>query len=158
MYQKNMLKIIGLSILLSSCATTKKSISLGIATGAASGALMGSTMNSDHGKGAMTGLAIGALVGGIAAYFIDDGLEKRDQETRRDTLFNLEKNGVFGSGSIQSSQAPSNFPYGLSSPVVDEQFMDTHVEDGTKLIEGHRIWTIEEGSRWNPQTPNRKSK
>ena len=142
--------------LIFSCATTKKSIALGLLAGAGSGAIMGSTMYHDHDKGAITGLAIGAIVGGIAAYFIDDGLEKRDQETRRDTLFNLEKHGVFGETSSQGYPALGNFPYGLTAPVVDEQFIDTHVEDGTKLIEGHRTWSIQEGSKWNPKPSGHK--
>ena len=140
-----------LLLLFYSCASTKKSITLGIATGAGVGGILGSTLSKDHDKGAMTGLAIGAIIGGIASYFIDDELKNRDQETRKDTLFNLEKHGVFGKVPTTSSQMDGPFPYGLSSPVVDEDFIDTHVEDGTKLIEGHRIWQIQEGSKWSPK-------
>jgi len=146
------------SVLLSSCATTKKSITLGLATGAGAGAILGSTMSSDHDKGAMTGLAVGAVIGAIAAYFIDDGLQKRDQDTRKDTLFNLEKHGVFGGSSQSNYSHQGDFPYGLTAPVVDEQYIDTHVEDNTKLIEGHKIWTIQDGAQWNLQTPKKKSK
>jgi hypothetical protein len=143
---------------LQSCATTKRSIILGLASGAGAGAVIGAASSNDHDKGAVTGLAIGAVVGAIAAYFIDDGLQKRDQDTRKDTLFNLEKHGVFG-GSPQENYSPQgNFPYGLTAPVVDEQYIDTHVEENTKLIEGHRIWTIQDGAQWNLQTPKRKSK
>ncbi len=84
------------SLLSSSCSTTRQSIALGLATGAASGAAIGSLSSSHHNQGAMTGLAVGALLGGIASYFIHGGLQDRDKETRKDTLFNLEKHGVFG--------------------------------------------------------------
>jgi len=139
-------------LVLSSCATTKKSITLGLVAGAGSGAILGSTLSKDHDKGAMTGLAIGAVVGAIASYFIDHSLQKRDQDTRRDTLFNLEKHGVFGETNFKSQNSNGNFPYGLSSPVVNEEFIETHVEDDTRLIEGHRIWSIQEGSKWNPNS------
>jgi hypothetical protein len=52
--------------------------------------------NRDHSNGALVGLGIGALVGGLASYFIHGSLTDRDNETRKDTLFNLEKHGVFG--------------------------------------------------------------
>lgn len=87
------------TLLLTSCSTTRKSIALGITTGAATGAGLGSAMSHDK-QGTLTGLAIGAVVGGIASYLIDQGLEKRDQETRQQTLFNLEKYGVFGDSEI----------------------------------------------------------
>jgi hypothetical protein len=156
MLLKNQALFLIMTVTLFSCATTKKSITLGLLTGAGTGAILGSTMSSDRDKGAMTGLAIGAVVGAIASYFVDDSLQKRDQDTRRDTLFNLEKNGVFGDVSSKSTSTSTEFPYGLSAPVVDEQFIDTHVEEGTKLIEGHRIWSIEEGSKWNPKSTRKK--
>jgi uncharacterized membrane protein YebE (DUF533 family) len=98
------------SLLSSSCSSTRKSIGLGLvsgaAVGAASGALLGN-MYGKQGQGAITGLAVGALLGGIASYFIDGGLRKRDEETRKDTFFNLEKHGVFGPGP-SSNQRPSS--------------------------------------------------
>ncbi len=84
------------SLLSSSCSTTRKSISLGIGTGAVTGATIGAMSNRDQSKGAMMGLGIGALVGGLASYFIHGSLVDRDNDTRKDTLFNLEKHGVFG--------------------------------------------------------------
>lgn len=138
-------------LLSSSCSSTRKSIALGLATGAGTGAAIGA-MSSPNGKGAMTGLAIGALVGGIASYFIDKGLQDRDQTVRRDTLFNLEKHGVFGSEI--SSRPKSSTPYGVAPAVVDEQYIETHVQDGTKLIEGHKVWTIQENAQWMREIPS----
>lgn len=96
MFNKSISLLLAVSILSSSCSTTRKSIALGVGTGAASGATIGAMTNKDHAQGALLGLGIGALVGGIASYFIHGSLEDRDNETRKDTLFNLEKHGVFG--------------------------------------------------------------
>ncbi len=90
------------SLLSSSCSTTRKSLSLGIGTGAVTGATIGAMSNSNQSKGAMMGLGIGALIGGLASYFIHGGLVDRDNETRKDTLFNLEKHGVFGESPEES--------------------------------------------------------
>jgi hypothetical protein len=139
------------ALLASSCSTTKKSLALGLATGAGTGAIMGSAISNDHGKGAMAGMAVGALVGGIASYFIDKGMQERDQDTRRDTLFNLEKHGVFGQRT--SSENRSNSPYIVSPAVVDEDYIETHVEDGTRLIEGHRSWAIQDTPYWQTREP-----
>lgn len=97
MHKKTISLLLAMSLLSSSCSTTRKSIAFGVGTGAASGATIGAMTNKDHSQGALMGLGIGALVGGIASYFIHGGLEDRDKETRKETLFNLEKNGVFGS-------------------------------------------------------------
>lgn len=96
MHKKTISLLVVMSLLSSSCSSTRKSIALGIGSGAVSGATIGALSNKDHSQGALMGLGIGALVGGIASYFIHGGLEDRDNETRKDTLFNLEKHGVFG--------------------------------------------------------------
>jgi len=96
MYKKSISLLITMSLLSASCSTTRQSIALGIGTGAVAGATIGAFTNKDHSQGALLGLGLGALVGGIASYFIHGGLEDRDNDTRKETLFNLEKNGVFG--------------------------------------------------------------
>lgn len=91
--------ILTTSLISSSCSSTRKSVALGLGTGIAVGTASGAALGNIYGKqgqGAITGGIIGALLGGAAAYFIDGGLKKRDEETRKDTLFNLEKHGVFG--------------------------------------------------------------
>lgn len=96
MHKKTISLLIVMSLLSSSCSTTRKSIAFGVGTGAVSGATIGAMTNKDHSQGALIGLGIGALVGGIASYFIHGSLEDRDNKTRKETLFNLEKHGVFG--------------------------------------------------------------
>lgn len=104
MHKKTISLLIVTSLLSSSCSTTRKSIAFGVGTGAVSGATIGAMTNKDHSQGALVGLGIGALVGGIASYFIHGGLEDRDNETRKETLFNLEKHGVFG----EAPEEPKN--------------------------------------------------
>lgn len=85
-----------MSLLFASCSTLRESVTLGAGTGAIAGGATGALTGKDHSKGALLGLGIGALVGGIASYFIHGGLKDRDNKTRKETLFNLEKHGVFG--------------------------------------------------------------
>ena len=102
------------ALISSSCSSTRKSVAFGLGTGAVVGAASGAALGNIYGKqsqGAMTGLAIGALVGGIASYFIDGGLKKRDEETRKETLFNLEKHGVFGSTDTDKLQEQEENKY-----------------------------------------------
>ncbi len=94
------------SLLSSSCSSTRKSLVLGLGTGAATGATIGAMSSRNHSQGALTGLALGAVIGGIAAYFIHGGLEERDKETRKETLFNLEKHGVFGEPEPKAEESP----------------------------------------------------
>ena len=74
---------------LNSCATTSRSVVLGVSAGAATGAATGAVMRGD-GKGAtFGGLALG-VVGGLSGYFFHKSLERRDENVKRETIFNLE--------------------------------------------------------------------
>lgn len=136
--------IIILSLSLTGCSSVRKSISLGVASGAVTGLALG----NGNSKKAQTGLAIGAIVGGIASYFIHKGLEKRDASTRKDTLFNLEKFGAYGQ--VRGARNSNSAPFTLSPAMVEQDYVETHVEDGRRLIEGHRIWSISQDSQWMP--------
>lgn len=131
-----------LSTIFTGCSSVRKSVTFGIGTGMTTGLLLG---NGDSNK-TKTGLAIGAVVGGIASYFIHKGLEKRDSETRKETLFNLDKFGTYGR--VKSTPTNNSAPFSLSPAQVEEEFIETHVQDGRRLIEGHRIWTISNDSQW----------
>jgi uncharacterized protein YcfJ len=102
-----------LTITLTGCSSVRKSISFGAVTGAISGMVLA----NGNAQKVQTGLAIGALVGGITSYFIHEGLEKRDASTRKETLFNLDRFGVFGQVKTSNSRSQSA-PYSLS-PVLD---------------------------------------
>jgi uncharacterized protein YceK len=141
-----------LLITLTGCSSVRKSISFGVVTGAVSGMVLA---NGNTQK-AQTGLAIGALVGGITSYFIHEGLEKRDASIRKKTLFNLDKFGVFGQ--VKASSRTNSAPYSLSPAMVEQDYIETHVEDNGRLIEGHRIWTISQDSQWMPKKTNSNSK
>ena len=140
------------TILTTGCSTMKESLTIGIGTGMATGAVAGSTMNKDRGKGALQGALIGGAISGIASYFIHKGLDRRDQKTRRETLFNLDKFGV----DYPKNYSTGNNP-GLSMPVVESQWVDTQVK-GKKLVEGHRVWIISEEPQWIPNQQLKKEK
>ena len=135
------------------CSTMRESLIVGAGTGAATGAIGAYALSYwNKGQAAFQGALIGGAVGGIASYFLHKELEQRDDRTRRDTLFNLEKFNVSAPSSYQSSTA--NGP-GLTVPRVDAQWVDTQVQ-GKKLIEGHRVWIITEDTQWIPNPPKSK--
>ena len=135
-----------LSLVLSSCATMSDSLILGIGAGAAAGSVVS---NQNHGD-AGTGAAIGAAIGGLSAYLIHKGIEKREVKIRRETLLNLEKFDVSTppkSGGMVS--IPTGGGHFLTKPVVDMEWIETQVQ-GDKLVEGHRVWRIIEKPKWIP--------
>jgi hypothetical protein len=97
------------AFLVSGCATATRATWLGIGTGAAVGATSGALLDHQHpGEGALySALAMG-LIGGVAGYFTHESLEERDAQTRKETLFNLEKFGVSGFNSNPTSLDETN--------------------------------------------------
>ena len=85
-------------------------------------------VGADAGLG---GALIGATVGGIAAYFIHDGIEARDARVRKETLFNLDKFNVSrpNNGGMESD-------YGIAAPNIETECFDTEVK-GNKLVQAH---------------------
>ena len=64
----------------------ERSVTLGIASGAALGAGTGLLIGGgDQTEAALISAGVGAAIGGVASYFIHDGLSKRDDTVRRDT-------------------------------------------------------------------------
>jgi hypothetical protein len=142
-----------LMVSLVGCSTMRESLMVGAGAGAATGAI-GAYAMSDRNKGqaVLQGALIGGAVGGIASYFLHNGLEQRDDRTIRDTLFNLEKFNVSTPSNYQNSSSTGP---GLTVPKVDAQWVDTQVQ-GKKLIEGHRVWVITEDAQWVPNPPKSK--
>lgn len=86
-----------MSLALSSCASITKSTFLGIGLGATIGGATGALVdNHNRGQGALSTALIMGTFGGLISYFGHQELEAHDAETRKDTLFNLEKYGVSG--------------------------------------------------------------
>jgi len=143
MKNKTLLLIFLLNFL-SSCSTMKESMILGTSTGLATGVAAGSIIKSSNkDKARLTAGIIGAGIGAISSYFIHKGVKAKEAQVRRNTLFNLDK---FGVSSIPKFNG--KLPRSITKPIVKEQWVDTKVE-GQKLIEGHRVWIIEENSKWN---------
>ena len=138
-------------LLLSGCSTMKHSLVIGGITGAAAGTVTGAVIRpTDKKENAVTGALIGGLVGLAASYFIHGGLEKRDEKTRKELLLNLNRFGVGGVPKTDTDGNPA-----LAKPVVNSEWVETRVK-GNKLIEAHRVWVIEENSRWVPESGDQK--
>jgi hypothetical protein len=140
-----------LSLILSSCATMSDSLILGIGAGAAAGSAVSNQNNGDKG----TGAAIGAALGGLSAYLIHKGIEKREEKIRRETLLNLEKFDVSTPPKSGMVSIPTGGGHFLTKPVVDMEWIETQVQ-GDKLVEGHRVWRIIEKPKWIPSDDSDK--
>lgn len=137
---KKILILVSMTSLVS-CSSVKKSVGIGAGSGAAIGYGVASSASAGS---ILTGTLAGAGVGGIVAYFIHKALEDRDAKTRRNTIFNLEKYDV-----SKPSRSRNGGPM-ISKPVVDSFWVDEQIQ-GNKLIEAHRVWVIEENSRFVPE-------
>lgn len=138
---------------LSSCSSLKDSLVTGVSSGAAMGASAGALSSSkDKGKAALTGGLLGAAVGGLAGYLFHKQVKKKEERTRRETLFNLDKHDV---SYPQGFTPQSSYGHGVTMPVVESEWIETQVK-GKSLVEGHRIWRITEESQWVPETKKKK--
>ena len=140
------------SLILCSCATMSDSLILGIGSGAAAGSAISNQNNGDKGAGA----AVGAVIGGLSAYLIHKGIEKREEKIRRDTLLNLEKFDVSTPPKSGMVSIPTGGGHFLTKPVVDMEWVETQVQ-GDKLVEGHRVWRIIEKPKWIPSADGEAS-
>ena len=89
--KNNVLCILFAALLIPGCATVKRSLVTGAVAGAAAGTVTGAAVSpTDKKRNSATGAAVGAVLGAAAAWFFHGELEKRDEKTRREVLFNLE--------------------------------------------------------------------
>lgn len=124
--------MVGLMSLAVGCATMKQSLMTGVATGAVTGLVLGPVVDRSGSDARLGGALIGAAVGGIAAYFIHDGIEARDARIRKETLFNLDKFNV----SRPNSGSGMESDYGIAAPNIETECFDTEVK-GNKLVQAH---------------------
>lgn len=83
------------SLLLVGCSSVHRSLAVGIGSGLVLGAANGAIIQSEHrGHMMIQSALIGGALGGLVSYFVHNGVEKRDDRIRRETLFNLEKFNV----------------------------------------------------------------
>ena len=143
MKQKMMVMCLILSVSLASgCATLQKSMLTGVGIGMGTGVV--TSMAMAGGRGTLKGALIGTLIGGASSYLIHRALQKRDAETRRQTLLNLDKFSVSAPTRRQGAQ---NFR--LSAPDVDKECFDWEVR-GNQLVQQHCVWTIRGKATWLP--------
>jgi hypothetical protein len=121
------------TLMLTNCATMRDSILTGMGVGALGGAGVGNSIGGSDPSGLWKGAVIGTVVGGLTGYLIHNGLEKRDADTRRETLFNLEKYDVTRPIGGGSSGAPN---ITIAPPNVETECYETQVK-GNKLIQSH---------------------
>ena len=132
----------------SSCATLQKSVLTGSSVGAGAG-IVASTVIT--GGGALKGALIGGLVGGVSGHLIHRFLQRRDSDTRKQTLLNLDKFSV----SAPTARGHGTQDFRLSAPDVDKECFDWEVR-GNKLVQQHCVWTIRGNATWSPSPRRRR--
>ena len=95
-------------LLLTSCASTQRTIALSALAGAGAGAINGVALYPiNTKKGMLGGALIGATVGGLGGWLIHRSLENRDKKIRRETILNLTRHDVLN---ISQNIPPLNIP------------------------------------------------
>jgi hypothetical protein len=111
-----------LSLILSSCATMSDSSDSRYWVWSGSRCRSSPTrVKGDQG----TSAAIGAVVGGLSAYLIHKGVEKREEKVRRETLLNLDKFDVSTPPKSGTVSIPAGGGHYLTKP-VDRYGVDRH--------------------------------
>ena len=93
---------------------------------------------------------VGAALGAASSYLIHGALQRRDANTRRQTLLNLDKFSVSAPIRGQGVQ-----DFRLSAPNVDQECFDWEIR-GNQLVQQHCVWTIRGNAIWLPATRKRK--
>lgn len=137
-----------LAISASSCATLQKSVLTGAGIGMGTGTVVSTAMTG--GKVALKGALVGTLIGGASSYLIHRVLQKRDADTRRQTLLKLDK---FSVSAPTRGAGVQNFR--LSAPDVDKECFDWEVR-GNQLVQQHCVWTIRGNAIWLPSPRRRR--
>lgn len=120
------------SMLLSGCATTKKSVLLGAGIGVGAGGVSGGLVGGQRGntgKGILIGTAIGAATGGLISYIIDKNNRKNPSLK---TVQKEDKTGV---------------PF-LTKPTVHRVWVPDQIK-GRRFIKGHFEYVIKEDATWS---------
>ena len=121
--------------------TTLSGVALGAGVGATSAASL--PMRSNNGAVVERASLIGAILGGLGGYIFHHVIDSRGDAIRRKTLFNLEAHGLPTNSHDSSSVDFRQFETFINQPQVRENYIETHtVDDGRKLIEGHRVWNL----------------
>lgn len=140
--------LILIAISASSCATLQKSVVTGSSVGAGAGIVASTVLT---GGGALKGALVGGLVGGISGHLFHRFLQKRDSDTRKQTLLNLDKFSV----SAPTARGNNTQNFRLSAPDVDKECFDWEVR-GNQLVQQHCVWTIRGNATWSSSPRRRK--
>lgn len=140
-----LLTALPLSLSLTACATSTKSILLGAGSGAAAGGAIGALVDpGPRGQGriknAFVGAAAGAALGGAAGMLIHDSIDAKESAAR-------EKGK--SDGMLKAIQGGANgAPPNLVPAKVEVRFVEDQIK-GNVFVPAHFEYVILEPARWS---------
>jgi hypothetical protein len=128
-----------LSMTLSGCATSSRSIGLGGAIGAGTGAVLGGIADpGKEGEYRTRNVIVGGALGGMAGMIAGSVIHENTESQKREAFLR----GQATAQSPKSGSMPS-----LSSPKVESHWVEGRAV-GNRYIEGHFEYVITEPARW----------
>lgn len=128
-----------LSVTLSSCATSSKSIGLGGTIGAGTGAILGGIADpGKNGEYRTRNVIVGGALGGMAGMITGSVIHENVESEKREAFLR-------GQSSAQAPK-PGVMP-SLTSPKVESHWIEGRAV-GNRYIEGHYEYIITEPVRW----------
>jgi hypothetical protein len=134
------INLVALSLAMSGCATSTKSIGLGGAIGSGAGAVLGGIADpGKNGEYRTRNVIVGAALGGMAGMITGSVLHEHMENEKKDAF----QKGQASAPPQQAGAMPS-----LKNARVESHWVEGKVS-GNRYVEGHFEYVIAEPARWD---------
>ncbi len=138
-YYFALIHIAALSLALTGCATSGKSVALGGAIGAGTGAVLGGIADpGKNGEYRTRNVVVGSALGGMAGMMAGSILYESTEDQKRE---------AFLKGQASAPQPKPGAMPSLKNPRVESRWVEGRIV-GNRYIEGHFEYIIIEPARW----------
>jgi len=132
-------QVIVMSLIVSGCATSTRSIGLGGAIGAGTGAVLGGIVDpGKNGEYRTRNVIVGGAIGGMAGMMAGSVIHENTENKKRE---------AFLKGQASVPQSKQGSAPALKTPKVETRWMESKIV-GNRFIDGHFEYVIIEPTRW----------